>query len=90
LVIHELLISVSNFLEILWSLTLPSFYGGNFTCKTMKFLQLLGPYLRKQLTKQPHQNISLTIILQRLFLQLFLKKFSKIFLQFTKEKRIVQ
>jgi hypothetical protein len=33
-------------LEILWSLTLPSFYGGNLTCKTMKFLQLLGPYLR--------------------------------------------
>ena len=35
--------------EILWSLTLPSFYGGNLTCKTMKFLQLLGPYLRNRL-----------------------------------------
>ena len=40
---------LSTMAEILWSLTLPSFYGGNLTCKTMKFLQLLGPYLRNRL-----------------------------------------
>ena len=26
--------------EILWTLTLPEFYGGNLLCRTMKFLQV--------------------------------------------------
>ena len=31
--------------EVIWSTTFPEFHGGNFCCKTVKFLQLLGPYL---------------------------------------------
>ena len=30
--------------EFFW--TLEIYYGGNFTCKTLKFCQLFGPYLR--------------------------------------------
>ena len=32
--------------EFCWTLTLPYFYGGTVMCKIVKFLQLLGPYLR--------------------------------------------
>ena len=32
--------------EFIWTLTLPNFYGGNIVCKTVKFLQMVGPYLR--------------------------------------------
>ena len=31
--------------EIVWSLT-KEFHGGNIVCKSVKFLQMLGPYLR--------------------------------------------
>jgi len=31
--------------ELIWTVTWPYFYGGNFVCKTVKFLQMLGPYL---------------------------------------------
>jgi hypothetical protein len=47
--------------EILWSLTLPSFYGGNFTCKTMKYLQLLGPYLRDGSTNNTVAELSVNV-----------------------------
>ena len=32
--------------EFIWTLTAPYFYGGNFICKTVKYLQMVGPYLR--------------------------------------------
>ena len=32
--------------EFIWTMTLPHFYGGNIVCKTVKFLQMVGPYLR--------------------------------------------
>eukprot|EP00095_Tigriopus_kingsejongensis_P010028 maker-scaffold231_size243715-snap-gene-0.9 protein:Tk10028 transcript:maker-scaffold231_size243715-snap-gene-0.9-mRNA-1 annotation:"PREDICTED: uncharacterized protein LOC100906479" len=32
--------------ELIWTFTSPKFYGGNFVCKTVKFLQMIGPYLR--------------------------------------------
>ena len=31
--------------EIVWTFTYPKFYGGNVTCKAIKFCQMLGPYL---------------------------------------------
>ena len=31
--------------EVIWSTTIPEFHGGNISCKTVKFLQMLGPYL---------------------------------------------
>ena len=31
--------------EVIWTLTVPEFHGGNLACKLVKFLQLLGPYL---------------------------------------------
>lgn len=31
--------------EIVWTATSPYFYGGNLTCKSVKFVQMLGPYL---------------------------------------------
>ena len=31
--------------EVIWTLTVPEFHGGNIACKLVKFLQLLGPYL---------------------------------------------
>ena len=31
--------------EIIWTSTLPHFYGGNVVCKSIKFLQMIGPYL---------------------------------------------
>ncbi|XP_023327968.1 isotocin receptor [Eurytemora carolleeae] len=55
--------------EIIWSLTLPYFYGGFLTCKLMKSLQMLGPYLssyilcatamdRRQVICTPFVNLS--------------------------------
>lgn len=32
--------------ELIWTLTAPFFYGGNFVCKAVKFMQMIGPYLR--------------------------------------------
>ena len=32
--------------EFIWTLTSPFFYGGNFVCKAVKFMQMIGPYLR--------------------------------------------
>ena len=31
--------------EIAWTLTSPLFHGGDLLCRTIKFLQMLGPYL---------------------------------------------
>ena len=31
--------------EIAWTLTSPLFHGGDLVCRTVKFLQMLGPYL---------------------------------------------
>ena len=31
--------------EIAWTLTSPLFLGGDLLCRTVKFLQMLGPYL---------------------------------------------
>lgn len=31
--------------ELIWTFTWPNFYGGDFVCKTVKFLQMVGPYL---------------------------------------------
>ena len=31
--------------EVIWSTTIPEFQGGNLACKSVKFLQMLGPYL---------------------------------------------
>ena len=31
--------------EVIWSTTMPEFYGGTISCKTVKFLQMVGPYL---------------------------------------------
>jgi arginine vasopressin receptor 1A len=32
--------------ELIWTTTAPNFYGGNVLCKTVKFMQMVGPYLR--------------------------------------------
>lgn len=32
--------------ELIWTLTVPHFYGGNVVCKSVKFAQMIGPYLR--------------------------------------------
>ena len=32
--------------ELIWTITAPDFYGGNVVCKTVKFMQMVGPYLR--------------------------------------------
>ncbi|TRY80117.1 hypothetical protein TCAL_14821 [Tigriopus californicus] len=32
--------------ELIWTFTSPHFYGGNLVCKAVKFLQMIGPYLR--------------------------------------------
>lgn len=32
--------------ELIWTFTSPDFYGGNVVCKAVKFLQMIGPYLR--------------------------------------------
>ena len=32
--------------ELIWTITAPNFYGGNLVCKTVKFMQMVGPYLR--------------------------------------------
>ena len=32
--------------EFIWTLTAPNFYGGTYVCKAVKFLQMVGPYLR--------------------------------------------
>ena len=31
--------------EVIWTFTLPHFYGGMVMCKIVKFTQMLGPYL---------------------------------------------
>lgn len=31
--------------EFAWTFTFPMFYGGNFLCKLLKYLQMVGPYL---------------------------------------------
>ena len=31
--------------EVIWSITIPEFHGGNLACKSIKFFQMLGPYL---------------------------------------------
>ena len=31
--------------ELIWTFTFPNFYGGDFVCKSVKFLQMIGPYL---------------------------------------------
>ena len=33
------------FPELIWTFTYPKFYGGNFLCKAVKYLQSVGPYL---------------------------------------------
>ena len=40
--------------EIVWSLT-KEFHGGNIVCKSVKFLQMLGPYLR-------YENVFVNVI----------------------------
>ncbi len=35
--------------EFIWTVTAPNFYGGNMVCKIVKFLQMIGPYLRYDL-----------------------------------------
>ena len=46
LCIADLLTALFTLLpEVIWTLTLPEFHGGNLACKSVKFLQLLGPYL---------------------------------------------
>ena len=49
--------------EIVWSLT-KEFHGGNIVCKSVKFLQMLGPYLRyeKKITLR-YKRFSLVSIL---------------------------
>jgi hypothetical protein len=32
--------------EFIWTLTAPYFHGGNYVCKAVKFVQMIGPYLR--------------------------------------------
>jgi arginine vasopressin receptor 1A len=32
--------------EFIWTLMAPYFYGGNYVCKAVKFVQMIGPYLR--------------------------------------------
>ena len=31
--------------ELIWTLTMPDFYGGDGVCRAVKFLQMIGPYL---------------------------------------------
>ena len=32
--------------EFIWTITSPFFYGGNAICKSVKFMQMIGPYVR--------------------------------------------
>ena len=37
--------SLSLLPELIWTMTLPHFYGGVFLCKFVKYSQMVGPYL---------------------------------------------
>ena len=73
--------------EIAWTLTSPLFLGGDLLCRTVKFLQMLGPYLSAFLLcvtsmdryraicrpfKSKHTNVSYNVNLEKVLSQFLL------------------